>query len=314
MAIQAYQEGDVESALGHFEVANVMYKDIRGFNNTALLYIEQGNTEAAIEAYRSGLEVDGDQAALSQLVAGLGDLLLSSDRGDEAIEAYAAYLERFPDDVVVQIGYAMALNDLDRADEATAIFGEVLGRNDLTAEQWVVVGVGLYNAGDYERSREAFGSARTGNPYSKEAMEGYVNASVQSGNATEVLALADTLISWYPYDNANYQLLASALAKANDDQQAMRVLQDGETTAIIFHSVQLAEISTGTYLVRGVLEAREAPSSGIDIPFEFLGTDGSVVTAESLSMSAAAGERESFELSVSSPVPVVGFRYKKSGS
>jgi tetratricopeptide (TPR) repeat protein len=314
MAIQAYQEGDTETALGHFEVANVMYKDIRAFNNAALLYVEQGDTEAAIETYRSGLEVDGDQESLAQLVAGLGDLLISTNRAGEAIEAYEGYLEKFPTDVVVQISYAMALSDEGRGDEATAIFGEILGRTDLTDEQWVVVGVGLYNAGDYERSRGAFGNARAANPYNKEAMENYVNASVQAGNAEPVLALADTLISWYPYDNANYQLLASALAKADQDQRAMGVLQDGESTDVVFHSVQIAEVDSGSYVVRGILEVRESAGGGVQIPFEFLGADGTVVASESLSMSAAVGAREPFDLNVSSAVPIMGFRYGKSGS
>ena len=314
-AIQAYQTGDIEGALGHFEVANIVYEDIRALNNAALLYLEQGNDEKAIETYRAALDAGGEQDQVRQALTGLGDLLLASDRQEEAASAFESYLEQFPDDVTVRVNYALALSDTGQGEEATEIFNEVLSRTDLDAELWVQVGVGLYNSGDYARASEAFGNARAQNPYNKEAMENYVNASVQSNDASAaVLALADSLIAWYPYDAANYQLLASVLAKNDEDRKAMEVLQAGETTDIVFHSVQIARVEEGSYVVRGVLEAREA-GGAIQIPFEFVGADGQVVATEMLSKPRPALEsRERFELNVTGSEPIMGFRYRKSGS
>lgn len=314
-AIEAYQVGDTEGALGHFEIANVVYQDIRALNNTALLYLEGGNDEKAIETYRAALDIGGEQDQVRAALTGLGDLLLASGRQEEAASAYASYLEQFPDDVALRVSYALALSDMGQAEEASEIFNDVLARTDLNAELWVQVGVGLYNSGDYERAAEAFANARSQNPFNKEAMENYVNASVQAENASDaIVALADSLTSWYPYDAANYQLLASALADQGDNQAAMQVLQDGETTEIVFHAVQIAEVEEGSYIVRGVLEAREAIGA-IEIPFEFLGAAGQVVATQVLSMPTPSPEsRERFELSVTGSEPIMGFRYGKSGS
>jgi tetratricopeptide (TPR) repeat protein len=314
-AIEAYQAGDTEGALGHFEIANVVYEDIRAFNNTALLYIEQGDDEKAIETYRAALDVGGEQDQVRAALTGLGDLLLASGRQEEAASAYASYLEQFPDDVALRVSHALALSDMGQTEQATEIFNDVLSRTDLDADLWVQVGVGLYNSGDYPRAAEAFANARGQNPYNKEAMENWVNASVQADDASEpVLALADSLTVWYPYDAANYQLFASALAADDNDRQAMQVLQDGETTEIVFHSVQIAEVEEGSYIVRGILEAREAVSA-IEIPFEFLGAGGQVVATEMLTMPTPAPQsRERFELNVTVGEPVMGFRYKRSGS
>lgn len=314
-AIQAYQAGDIEGALGHFEIANVVYEDIRAFNNAALLYLEGGNDEKAIETYRAALDVGGAQDQVRQALTGLGDLLLASDRQEEAASAFESYLERFPDDVPVRVNYALALSDMGQVEQSSEIFNEFLSRTDLDADLWVQVGAGLYNSGDYARAMDAFGNARAQNPYNKEAMENYVNASVQADDvSTTVLALADSLIAWYPYDAGNYQLLASALAKTDEDRRAMGVLQDGQTTDIVFRSVQIAEVEEGSYVVRGVLEARQ-PGSVIQIPFEFIGADGQVVATEMLSMPSPAPEsRERFELNVTGSEPIMGFRYRKSGS
>lgn len=316
-AIQAYQEGDNARALERFEVANMFHPDLRGFNNAALLHMEMGETDEAIATYEMALEsdVEGDEEQRRQIITGLGDLLASEGRPDEAAAAYASYLEEHPDDVVARIRYALSLMSTDRAEEAAGIFEEILSRDDLTTQQWVEVGVGLYNSESYADAATAFGKARSQNPYNKEAMENLVNASVQAGETGQVLALADTLVNWYPHEPANYQLLATALARSDKDMEAMQALQTGETLTVVFELVQMAQANDGSYVVRGSVEAREGAPASIEIPFEFLGADGSVVATETLALSLpAAGESQRFDLTVTSETPIAGFRYGKTGA
>jgi len=315
--IESYGGGDTDAALEQFALANAFWPSFRSYNNAALLQTETGDTEGAIATYREALAADmadADPEQMRSAIRGLGDLLLAEDRVDEALQAYSDHLERNPDDVVIRIRYALAMGDAGRADEAGAIFGEVMSRDDLSPQQWVEVGVGLYNSKDYENASIAFGKARAGNPYNKEAMENYVNATVLAGRPGPVLALADTLVAWYPYDQANYQLLASALARADMNERAMEIINDQEAADVVFHFVQMAPMGTGGYVVRGSLEAKGA-SGMLQIPFEFLDGTGQVVATETLSMPApAAGQTESFELEVPSGSEIAGFRYRKSGS
>jgi len=315
--IDAYSSGDNETALTDFALANEFTPDLRSYNNQALIYTEMGNDAKAIETYRAALAnagPDADRAQLESAVRGLGDALTVTGKPEEALAAYESYLEDHPDDVVVQIQFAMAASDAGRTEEATRIYSNVLSRDDLDTQQWVEVGVGLYNAGDFDNATTAFGKARAANPYHKEAMENYVNASIQANRPGPVLALADTLVAWYPYDATNYQLLASALAKADMEDKAMEVIANEDATTVVFNFVQMAPSAGTSYVVRGSMEAKGA-SGDLSIPFEFLDSGGQVVATEVLSTTAPAeGETQRFQLSVDAGVPLAGFRYRKTGT
>lgn len=315
--IQAYNAGDDEAALESFRLASEFHTDLRAYNNAALLQAEMGNYEGAMETYESALEADLSEADPDQvraLIRGFGDLALQEGHVETAMEAYGDYLAQYPDDVVIRIRYGLALAEAGNVEEAAPIFAEVLARDAsaLSTQQWVEVGVGLYNARDYENATAAFERARNTNPYHKEATEGYVNASVQAGRPGEVLPLADSLVLWYPYDASNHQLRASALAKAGMDQQAMEAMVEGETTDIIFHAAQMAPAGEGTYLVRGSLQGRNGGEQ-VTIPFEFLDASGQVVATETLTTQAPASGSETFRIEIASDVPLAGFRYKTSG-
>ncbi|MDX1578541.1 MAG: tetratricopeptide repeat protein [Gemmatimonadota bacterium] len=311
--VEAYSAGNNDLALESFALANDFQPDLRSYGNAALLYAEIGETDRAIETYQAALAADltdPDPEQLGDTIENLGSLLMEADRLEEAIAAYTEYLEEHPDDVGIQTKSAGALSEAGRTEEAAEISAEIMAREDLTASQWIAVGVALYNAQDFETASEAFANARQSNPYSKEAMENYVNASVQAGRPGPVLPLADTLVNWYPYDETNHQLYASALARADMNERAMQAMQTGEETDLIFHFVQMAPTSSGGYIVRGSFSPRNA-SGTVQIPFEFVGPSGEVVHTEVLTTEADAG---TFRLEIEPGMDIAGFRYDKIGT
>ena len=311
--IQAYQTDDVEVALEAFNTANMMFAEARSYNNAGILYEQSGRTDLAIENYRKAIVAEGDEEQKRNAVLSLASLVGAEGSPEEALPIYEQFLEMNPDDVVVRIRYALTLSDAGRGAEATGIFEEVLNREDLTMEQWVEVGVGLFNSEEYGNAAVAFGKARRGNPYGKEAMENFVNAAIQEGQVAEALPLADSLVNWYPYDASEYQLLASGLAKGGDDDQALALLQVSQTNAIIFHSSQMADLGGGQYVVRGVVESRDAAAGQtVTISFEFLSGTGDVIGSEDLTVQLpAAGQTDTFRVDFQSAAPVAGFRYAK---
>lgn len=314
--IQAYQSGNPEEALQHFEKANLIHEDARSYNNAAILHMQQGNQEKAKELYRNAIQAGGEEEQVTNAVTNLAEILISEGKEAEAITVYEDYLADNPDDVAVRVDYALQLSEAGQADSAVAILEQILQREGLNAEQWNRVGVALFNAEEYERSVTAFTKARTANPLGKEGMENLVSALIQAGVAGEALPLADTLVAWYPYEMGNYQLLAAALAKSDQSPKALQVMQQGETTPITFESLQMAEADEGVYVIQGTVTGSEAAAgTTMTIPFEFLGADGHVVHTEELTLQVPAAEQsETVRMQVSVGQEVAGFRYRKAGS
>ena len=312
--VNAYNGGETESAISSFMLANGLRPDMRTYRMAATLQAQSGETDAAIETYQTALSTEMAEAVdaeqMSDAVRGLGDLLMSAGRADEALAAFDGYLRDNPDDVVIRIRYAGVLADQGQADEATAIYGEILGRTDLSYDQWLEVGVGLYNAQNFEDAATAFGNARQDNPYNKEAMENFVNASTQAGRPGPVVALADTLTTWYPYDQLAYQLHYSALGRADMNDQAMEVMSAEQDLPLSFTFAQMAAAPGGRYVVQINFTARTA-SGAVQLPFEFLDANGEVSMTHTETFDAGAG---SVVFEVTSGVPLAGFRYGTIGS
>lgn len=316
--VSAYGAGENEEALDIFLLANEFQPNLISFSNAALLQVEMGNNAAAMETYQAALAADipdADPEQMRDVITGLGRLLSEEGRPAEAVEAYQNYMASYPDDVVIAIGYAGLLSEQGETEESQNIYDRILGRSDLSSAQWVEVGVGLYNSENYGDAATAFGEARASNPFSKEGMENFVNASIQAGRPGPVIALADTLVKWYPYDATSYQLHASSLARADMEDRAMEVMEVGQQTDVVFHFVQMAPTGDGAYEVQGSFEARTATGM-LAIPFEFLDDTGGVVQTETLSVEAPpAGQTGTFRLQVQTTTArLAGFRYKKNGT
>ncbi len=308
VGVTAYSASDNEAALNAFMLANDFKPDLRTYGNAALLQSQLGDNAGAIETYQAALAADipdADPESLRSTVTGLGDLLAGEGRAEEAIQTYSDYLARYPDDVVIQIRYAGVLADQGQTEESTAIYAATLERTDLTYQQWLEVGVGFYNGQNFPDAVTAFANARAGNPYSKEAMENYVNASIQSNRPGPVIALADTLTQWYPYDALAHQLRFQSLGRAEMNEQAMEAMGEEQALPLSVTFAQMAPTANGRYVVQLSFTNRTA-SGTLQIAFEFVDAGGQVVTEHTQTFDADSG---SFTFEVESDVPLAGFRY-----
>ena len=310
--VTAYGASDYETALDAFTLANDFNPDLRTYSNAALLQSQLGDNAGAIETYQAALAADipdADAESLRGIVRGLGDMLAAEGRGDEALQAYSDYLAGNPDDVVIQIRYAGVLADQGQTDESAGIYAATLERTDLTYQQWLEVGVGFYNAQNFPDAATAFGRAREGNPYNKEAMENYVNASIQSDRPGPVIALADTLTQWYPYDALAHQLRFQSLGRAAMNEQAMEAMGVEQALPLSVTFAQMAAAANGRYIVQLAFTNRTA-SGTLEMAFEFVDAGGQVVTEHTQTFDADSG---SFTFEIQSDVPLAGFRYGTIG-
>ncbi len=311
--VNAYNMGLQQDALDAFTMSTDFHFDPGTYRNAALLQREMGNDDGAVQLYQDGINAAGDGTAPAQiqiLVVGLGNLLMDLGRSADALAAYEAFLEDSPDDVVVRIALAGALESEDRLDEAQAIYTETLDRDDLDYVQWVQVGVGLFNAESFEQATLAFEKSRSMNPYSKEAMENLINSALRGDDAASVVALADTLVEWYPYDSHVYDLARAALASAGEGDRALEVMAAAEERDLVVSASQMGFDGDQTYVVRILFDP---PASGgtVELTVDLLDASGAVAQTEVGSADAATGE---MLVEIRSRDAIAGFKYRRIGS
>lgn len=190
--IEAYNLGaaaldanDMETAIARFEAADRLYGD-RPDARVLLgwLYINSGDTERAIEAYRGALQVlrgglpeglepemeqewlDNEEMATFQLA----DLLTQSGRATEAIDVYGAHLERHPQNMEARVYRSVLMAQEGQGEQAEQVLGELLTQPDLSEQHRFMVGVGFFQMEDFERAAEAFRGTLELNPFSRDGL------------------------------------------------------------------------------------------------------------------------------------------------
>ncbi len=316
-AIQAYNGGNQDQALERFEQANSIYDDARSLVNAATLHQQRGNQSRAMELYSRALETGGDAQQMQTAINNLATTRLQQGDTAAAIQQYEQYLGENPDDVTVQAKYAQALSQTGQADSAQSIFSNLVNRSGLSFEQWSQIGVGLYQAEDFGRAIDAFQSAREQRPLNKETMENLLSAYAQAERWEEVPSLADTVISWYPYDSQNYRPAVRAYDNQGNSKRAQELLNEIQGLPIQMAQLGMTETGDGTYMVQGQFQTTSESAAGqeITIPFEFLDAEGNVVTTHEYTTTVPAqGESGTVEFQVEAGGDVATFRYSKDTS
>lgn len=191
MGAEAMSAGDLETARAFFEGADLLYQE-RPEARMALgsVYMRTGDTERAAEAYRGALEilsgpppeglVDEQLEAWreSRQVAAFNAAQLLADTGnyEEAATVLRDFLANnegsLAPETVLRAETALAgfLAEAGQAEDAEALFDEILNRGDLSSAEYFQIGIGFFNTGDYGRAAEAFQMSAEENPYSRDAV------------------------------------------------------------------------------------------------------------------------------------------------
>jgi Flp pilus assembly protein TadD len=190
LGAEAMSAGEMAAALESFSAADRLFQERPEARMAlAILYANEGNTSEAIRAYRGALEIlaqptpegiDEEQLAgwetdRQMIVFNLANLLAQEERYGEAADELDQFLRGSGADLDRETqlqaltARAAFLAQAGRADEAEGIYGELLDRPDLGADQHFQIGIGLFNAGEYERAAESFATAARLNPHSRDA-------------------------------------------------------------------------------------------------------------------------------------------------
>jgi tetratricopeptide (TPR) repeat protein len=196
LGAEAMNAGDFQRSLAYFGGADRLYQ-LRPEARLALavIHTREGDTEAAIRAYRGALEIlergapefyEAEQLeawAEDHQVAtfNLANMLAQTGQFGEAAELLGRYLDRAADlDTATRMqamtARATFLGQAGRTEEAEALYAELMAAGALGANEYFQIGIGLFNAGEYVRAAEAFATAAELNPVSRDAYLNLVQA------------------------------------------------------------------------------------------------------------------------------------------
>ena len=310
-AIAKMQAGVEDTALVFFELANTINRDSRSLAYAGQLYQNLGENEEAAGRYEAALAAGGSDDIVRVASISLAEIRKNAGDMDGAIEIYSAYAAAHPDDILGRLNFAIALMDTDRQDEAQSVFEDLLSRDDLSFGQWSQVGIGLYRAQSFGPAAIAFQKAHDLGPYNKETLENLANSFYQSERYEELMPLAAELVSRYPLERVNYNLLANSKRELGDGDGALAAIVGRDGMSIEFLTIQLSIVGETTYSIDGqVLNRTGTPGSVRSVSVTFVGEEGEELFTEVLELTLPAEtETAAFSLQVDSDAAVSGFRY-----
>lgn len=303
----------------------------------------------AIEAYQAAVEAmgrAGDRLNEEQrqtygraAAFNLAQLLAFEERYEEAAEAYAQFLEQEPGNIDALQNAAVVVtraarkaaseaSDLEEGPEkeallekaetfqakAQAYYDELLAREDLEAEDYHNIGLGLMQTGRQEQAIEAFEMALDLQPYRHNSLEQLAMAYFQSGQFTPLREAAEKLVQRYPLNLNNLALLANAYREAEEADNALTILERRENLPVEVTDLRL-ETEEGVHTVSGYVQnLKGEPSTPLDLEFDFFNDAGQVVATETVTVTLPEqGTQTGFEVATESAAIISGFTYKRVG-
>ncbi len=329
---------DYPAAIAELERANLIFKERpEAMMNLGNLYSATNQLNEAISAYEEAIELIRSPLAEDQPPEVLADweenegiavynraqLLMQADRHEEAVVAYREILAEDPSNVTVASNLGAALSALGREAEAQQIFNDLMARTDLTAQDFLFAGIGLFQGSDYVGAARAFQRSTDLNPESRDATFNLAQAAYLAASEADSAStvpdemwpiLADAgrrLVELDPANENAYRLYAQGLIRTGDEQEAVRLLERMEALSFEVLNTQLQPVAGGGAVLTGeVVNRSMAAGSSVSLTFSFSSETGQVLGTRNLQVNLGGeGEAVPFEVEFDSTSEVNGYRY-----
>lgn len=360
--VNAFQQNDIEGAIDYMELADMVYQGRPEAKlQLGMLYSRQDQMDRAIQAYRDALEIiqnpppieldSAMQAAWAEneqiAISNLAQLLAATGQDAEAEQVYRDVLASNPEDIQALINLAGILARQGRSDEANQMFNDLVSREGLSFDDYIRLGVGLFQAEQYDGAAIAFEKAVGVNPYSRDAYYNlaqslYVHAGNledqrDSASAAEAGQIAAELGELYAdlatatekvleldpfnrnvlaYQARAFQALSELDADGANAQSHQQAIQDAVARyeEMPFEMIEVNLVpGEGEVSVSGrIMNVSLASGAPVRLRITLLDIGGATIGAQEVTISAPAqNESAAFDATIPVSGDLAGWKYER---
>jgi tetratricopeptide (TPR) repeat protein len=321
-----FADGQQAEAVPYFERAHRIYQGRpEAMLNLADAYSRRGDQDRSAEFYEQAIEVmtgprslDHEPEVLEQWdeyleVArfNLAQIFFRQQRFAEAAEIYEALVERDPENLMALSNLAVAYMSSDQEEKATALYDQLLGRPDLDGRDYFLIGIGLYQAQDFEQSARAFKEAWDRVPNHREAALNYAQTLYLSDQWEELVGTWDRFVQLDRYNPILYQFQAYALSQLERQDEAMGVIDAREELPFVIDDVELMPTDQGVALMGSILNEGAEEGTAVRLRVTFYDPDGDRIgETETTVTLGGEGQVSQFQADLRTNDDVFGYRYE----
>lgn len=294
-----------DSAMAVFRAANVMDNTLPlAFVFMADLFNEIGNPDSSLYYFGLGAATEPTDPnmvkARNQAAFNYGVLLLNAGKAKEAVTALQRYRTLQPDDASAKKAMAQAFRAAGMADSAQVLEKEMVassggpaapGSDGVSESDMMDIAVKQFNDKNFKDAAATFEKVIAKNPWNRDAVFNQANAYLALSDGPSLAGAAEKLIAIEPLSEYDHTLRIQGYKIAGN--------KDGIFKAVVGHEGLLVNVEVQSFKLSGdgaTLDAkvtgREArdennkiiPAKPLTLSVEFLGADGSVVSAQEASV------------------------------
>ena len=318
---------DPEGAVELFNLANVVFDQRpEAYLNLGSQSARLGDLDASIEAWRGAIAViespdadAGDEQTREQwdtefwvmAHTNLGRVLQMAERSGEAVTVYEALLERFPDDAEARSSLAVVLAASGQAENALAIFDEILGREDGAPLDYFNAGVSLYTADQLDQAVIGFEKAIQRVTMYRDALQNLAQTLYLLESPEAQIPYSERLLELDPHNEYGYQMHVRALVQAGRQADAVAALNIMQELPFVTDNLQLQPMSNGTNISGIAINKTLPPGTSITLRFTFYDNDGTPLGTEDTEITLSDPEvAHEFQVSFEADQQVLGYGYE----
>jgi tetratricopeptide (TPR) repeat protein len=361
--VTALRANNREEAAKQFASATAVYDKRAGAHlNLAQIYAHQNQPDKAIATYREALAIlakpenrqgikPEEEAQMKELeeaaTFNLAQMLATSGKNDEAVTAYQDFLKRNPTNTLARSNLAVVLSKMGKNEEAAKIYSELL-EQDLSAEDFFGIGVGLFRATQHAPAAQAFRKAVAKNAYMRDAYYNLAQAlyslgteldeqkSKATGEAakpmvaklielhTELTQVTDKLRGLDPANRNVFALQSRAyraLADLTTDAKAsaewknkiLEVLKANDALVFTVEDITATTANGEMQIAGSAVNVKGTAGQSVKLRVHFLGTTGNSVGTQDVTIALGEVQKPvAFKTSFKAD-GVVGWKYEVLG-